>query len=105
MGSKPASSMYYYTGFSYCSLLSELLPPELELELEEEEEELELLEELSLLESLFFSSSVPTKAYYAAFLSVLSYLCFLILSNFYWNFLRSSHITNSSLKFIYMALA
>ena len=96
--------MYYYTGFSFSSLLSELLPPELELE-EEEDEELELLEELSLLESLFFSSSVPTKAYYAAFLSALSYLCFLILSNFYWNFLRSSHITNSSLKFIYMALA
>ena len=62
MGSKPASSMYYYTGFSFSSLLSELLPPELELE-EEEDEELELLEELSLLESLFFSSSVPTKAY------------------------------------------
>ena len=54
--------MYYYTGFSFSSLLSELLPPELELE-EEEDEELELLEELSLLESLFFSSSVPTKAY------------------------------------------
>ena len=90
--------MYYYTGFSFSSLRSESLPPELELELDEEDEdELELLEELSLLESLFFSSSVPTKPYLATNLSALSYLCFLILSNFAWNFLRSSHITNPSL--------
>ena len=88
--------MYYYTGFSLSSLLLELLPSELELE-EEDEEELELLEELSLLESLFFSSSVPTKAYLAACLSALSYLCFRIRSNFYWNFFLSSHIINSSL--------